>query len=178
MLLAWTVLTYNRLVGLRQRSLGAWADVDAQLKRRHDLVPALVETVKGYAAHERATLDEVVARRTAALGSGAAPPGSRGLAERENLLAAALRDLFALAEAYPQLRASERFGRLQEELVQIEDDLQNARRYYNAVVRDLNVAQARFPDLLVARGLGFEPREFFEIDNPLERRAAQVSLGG
>lgn len=176
-LLVWAVVVYNRLVGLSRRAEGAWADIDAQLKRRHDLVPALVETVKGYAAHERGTLEEVVSRRSEAVRAESEPPDA-DRALHENRLAGALKGLFALAEAYPELRASERFGQLQEQLVQIEDALQNARRYYNAVVRDLNTALHRFPDLLVGRGLGFAEREFFELDSPLEGRAPEVSLHG
>ena len=172
----WLIAIYNRLVALDKRAAGAWADIDAQLKRRHDLVPALVETVKGYAAHERQTLEEVVARRGEAMTSPGGDAPSGDMAGRENMLAGALRGLFALAEDYPQLRASERFGKLQEQLSEIEDHLQSARRYYNAVVRDSNTAQQRFPDLVVARTLGFRARDFFQLDNPLERNAVKVSL--
>lgn len=170
---AWVVVVYNRLVRLRQRADNAFSDIDAQLKRRHDLVPPLVETVKGYASHERATLEEVIARRSAVREQ---PSPDAEVVEAENLLARSLRGLFAVAEDYPDLRASERFGRLQEQLAEIEDALQNARRYYNAVVRDLNIAQARFPDLLVARAAGFRAREFFELESPLEGRAVKVEL--
>lgn len=167
-------ILYNRLVALARRADGAWADIDAQLKRRHDLVPALVETVKGYAAHERETLEEVVAQRAAVDRQGVSPDAATAAAE--NGLAGALRGLFALAEAYPELRASDRFGALQQQLSEIEDALQAARRYYNAVVRDLNTAIASFPALLVARPLGFVPRVFFELDNPLERQVPSAKL--
>ena len=173
----WVVVVYNGFVKLQQRSHQAFADIDAQLKRRHDLVPALVETVKGYAGHEKKTLQEVVARRTAAAAlEGGTDPGTDRL-HVENVLAQAMRGVFALAEAYPDLKANERFAGLQDELAEIENGLQHARRYYNAVVRDLNTALARFPALIVARGLGFSRRDFFEVDSPLERAAAAVELG-
>lgn len=172
----WTVLLYNGLVKLQQRAHQAFSDIDAQLKRRHDLIPALVATVKGYAGHEKNTLEEVVRRRSAATAmAGSGSPGS-GLIQAENLFAQALRGVFALAEEYPDLKANDRFAGLQLELVQIEDDLQHARRYYNAVVRDLNTAVTRFPDLLVARMFGFERRDFFELDSPLERTASTIDL--
>src|SRR5262245_51347550 len=130
---AFAVIAYNRLVGLTQRSGEAWSDVDVQLKRRTDLIPNLVETVKGYAAHERGTFDAVVRARGAAVG--AVTPEARARAEGQ--LSDALRQLFAVAEAYPELKANQNFQSLQHSLAQIEDDVQNARRYYNAVVRDL-----------------------------------------
>lgn len=168
------VYTYNRLVALARRADAAWADIDANLKRRHDLVPALVETVKGYASHERDTLEEVVRQRARATAEPDAA-GTAGVAA-ENGLAHALRGLFALAEAYPDLRASERFGTLQTQLAEIEDALQAARRYYNAVVRDLNTLIASFPTLLVASAFGFGRRDFFELDSPLEREVPSASL--
>lgn len=174
--LVWLVYTYNGFVKLRQRTEQAFADIDAQLKRRHDLVPALVETVKGYAGHERNTLEEVVRRRGEAtrMEGGAAPVSGR--LQAENFLAAALRDVFALAEAYPDLKASDRFAGLQTELAAIEDDLQNARRYYNAVVRDFNTSLSSFPALLVAGPMGFRARPFFAVDDPLERVVVKVDL--
>jgi LemA protein len=176
--LGWLVYTYNGFVKLQQRAAGAFADIDAQLKRRHDLVPALVETVKGYAGHEKQTLEEVVRRRseaTAMEGSGEADGGRQ---RAENFLARALRGVFVLAEAYPELKASDRFAGLQSELSAIESDLQHARRYYNAVVRDYNTSLASFPALLVATPFGFRPRPFFELDSPLERDAIAVDLDG
>jgi len=175
--LTWGLVSYNRLVGLRQRAAGAWSDIDAQLKRRHDLIPALVETVKGYVAHERGTLESVVERRSAAVRMQGRPPGDPEVSRGESLLVGALRGMFALAEQYPELRASQRFGQLQQDLTEVEDQIQHARRYYNAVVRDFNTRVARFPDLLLARAFRLLPRPFFELDSPLERRAAQVDLG-
>jgi LemA protein len=173
-IVAWVIWIFNRLVRLQQRARQAFSDIDAQLKRRHDLVPALVETVKGYAAHESTTLEEVTSRRAVAsdAASAEAEPGAR--LGSENMLAGALRKLFALAESYPDLKASERFGLLQTQLAEIEDHLQHARRYYNAVVRDMNTAIAKFPDMLVARPFGFQALPFFELDSPLERGPAEV----
>jgi LemA protein len=170
----WLIATYNRLVGLQRRADSAWADIDAQLKRRHDLVPSLVEVVKGYASHERSTLEEVVRRRGEATEAGGQPNAET--AARENMLAGALRQMFALSEAYPQLLANERFAHLQQQLSDIEQHLQSARRYYNAVVRDLNTAQQSFPAVVVARGFGFGHRPFFEIEDASEREAVRVSL--
>ncbi len=175
-LLTGVAVLYNRLVGLQKRAEGAWADIDAQLKRRHDVVPALVEVVKGYAAHERGTLESVVSMRTAAQqAAGRRLPGVT-TSQIENGLVGALRGLFALAEAHPEIRASERYGTLQRQLSEIEDDLQSARRYYNAVVRDHNTAIASFPAILMAAPMGFVRHEFFEVDNPLERQAVRVDL--
>ena len=146
-LLALTIVfIYNGLVRLRVQCDNAWADIDVQLKRRYDLIPNLVETVKGYAAHEKGTFDAVVSARNQAMS--AQGPAAKG--EAEGLLTGALRQVFALAEAYPQLRAVESFTQLQQTLNQIEDTLQNARRYYNAVVRDLNTRIEQFPSNMVA----------------------------
>jgi LemA protein len=175
-LLVWVVTIYNRLVGLDKRTNNAWADIDTQLKRRHDLVPPLVETVRGYARYEKQTLEDVVARRGAAVQSETAGAPGADVVRLENLLASSLKSLFVLAEAYPELRASERFGQLQQQLVEIEDALQHARRYYNAVVRDFNTAQQRFPDLLVVRPFGFGKRRYFELDSPLERAVPKVDI--
>ncbi|MGH7448124.1 MAG: LemA family protein [Longimicrobiales bacterium] len=154
-----TLVIYNGLVQLKVRAESAWSDIDVQLKRRHDLVPNLVETVRGYASHEQGTLEAVVNARSRAMG--AQGPASR--AEAENMLSGALKSLFALAESYPQLRAAENFGQLQQQLAGIEDAIQNARRYYNAVVRDLNTKIQQFPSNVIARSFGFREREFFEI---------------
>ena len=177
-LLGWLIYTYNGFVRLQQRAAGAFADIDAQLKRRHDLVPALVETVKGYAGHEQQTLDEVVRRRSEARAMEGGNEPEAGRQQVENFLARALRGVFALAEAYPDLKASDRFAGLQGELSAIENDLQHARRYYNAVVRDYNTSLASFPALLVAAPFGFRARPFFELDSPLERNAVAVDLDG
>lgn len=155
------VAIYNGLVRLKVQADNAWSDIDVQLKRRTDLVPNVVETVKGYASHERQTLEAVVDARNRAVSAQGAGPAERGQAE--GALTTALRGLFALAEAYPQLRATENFAQLQNTLGQIEDAVQNARRYYNAVVRDLNTKIQQFPSNLVAGAFGFNTREFFEI---------------
>jgi LemA protein len=167
------VIIYNGLVGLRVQCDNAWSDIDVQLKRRYDLIPNLVETVKGYAVHEKGTLEAVISARNRAMS--AQGPGAKG--EAEGMLAGALRQLFALAEAYPQLRAVESFTSLQGSLQQIEEALQNARRYYNAVVRDFNTRIHQVPGNLVAGLCGFKPREFFEITAPAEREAPKVSFG-
>ena len=151
------VLVFNSLVRLRQLGDNAWADIDVQLKRRHNLVPNLVETVKGYAAHEKGTLESVVSARSRALS--AQGPAEQG--EAEVALEGALHSLFALVEDYPQLRAVEGFSRLQTDLSALEDAIQKARRYYNAVVRDLNTRVEQFPSNLVASGFGFRAREYF-----------------
>jgi LemA protein len=171
-LLVWLVAMYNGLVRLKIQCDNAWADIDVQLKRRYDLIPNLVETVKGYAAHEKDTLEGVISARNRAMT--ASTPGER--AEAENLLSGALKNLFALAEAYPQLRAIESFTSLQNSLSQIEDTVQNARRYYNAVVRDLNTKIEQFPTNVVANMLGFKERQFFEVTAAAEREAPKVSF--
>lgn len=155
------IAIYNGLVRLNVQTNNAWADIDVQLKRRTDLIPNVVETVKGYASHERQTLEAVINARNRAVSAQGAGPAERSQAE--GALTGALRGLFALAESYPQLRAVETFGQLQGTLAQIEEALQNARRYYNAVVRDLNTRIQQFPSNIVAGMFGFKTREFFEI---------------
>lgn len=167
------VAIYNGLVRLRVQCENAWADIDVQLKRRYDLIPNVVETVKGYASHERGTFEAVITARNRAMS--AQGPAAKG--EAEGMLAGALRQLFALAEAYPQLRAVESFTQLQGTLAQIEDTIQNARRYYNAVVRDLNTKIAQFPSNIIAGMFNFKAREFFEIAEPAQREAPKVSFG-
>lgn len=164
---------YNGLVRLKVQCDNAWSDIDVQLKRRYDLIPNLVETVKGYAGHEKSTLEGVIAARNQAIT--ATSPSDKGAAE--GVLASALRQVFALAEAYPQLRAVESFNQLQQTLNQIEDNIQNARRYYNAVVRDFNTKIAQFPSNIIAGMFNFKPREFFEISTPAEREVPKVSFG-
>jgi LemA protein len=163
---------YNGLVRLKVTCDNAWADIDVQLKRRYDLIPNLVETVKGYAGHEKGTLEAVINARNRAMT--ATSPADK--AQAENMLTGALKSLFALSEAYPQLRAIESFTSLQTSLTEIEDTVQNARRYYNAVVRDLNTKIQQFPSNIFANMLGFKPREFFEISAPAEREAPKVSF--
>jgi len=166
------VAIYNSLIRLRVQCDNAWADIDVQLKRRYDLIPNLIETVKGYASHERKTLEDLVNARNRAMS--AQGPAAKG--EAEGMLTQALKSLFALAEAYPQLRAVESFTQLQGSLNQIEDAVQNARRYYNAVVRDLNTRIAQFPSNLIADFFVFRPREFFELTAAAEREVPRVSF--
>lgn len=163
---------YNSLVRLKVQSDNAWADIDVQLKRRYDLIPNLVETVKGYAGHEKGTLEAVINARNRAMSA----TGPAEKAAAENMLSGTLKSLFALSEAYPQLRAIESFTSLQNSLSQIEDTVQNARRYYNAVVRDLNTKIQQFPTNIFAGMLGFKPREFFEVTAAAEREAPKVSF--
>jgi LemA protein len=163
---------YNSLVRLRVQCDNAWADIDVQLKRRYDLIPNVVETVKGYAAHEKGTLEGVINARNKAM----AAQGPAAKAEAEGMLTGALRQLFALAEAYPQLRAVESFTKLQGTLGEIEEVVQNARRYYNAVVRDLNTKIAVFPSNIIAGMFGFNAREFFELKDAAQREAPKVSF--
>jgi LemA protein len=151
---------YNRLVSLRVRAQNAWSDIDVQLKRRADLVPNLVSTVKGYAAHERETLDAVTQARTKAVAAQSAGPAAR--ADAEAGLTNALRGLTVAVEAYPQLQASGGFRDLQAQLASIEDAVQNSRRYYNAVVRDFNTAISTVPSNLIAVPMGYKELEFFE----------------
>ena len=173
-IVVFVIVSYNRLVSLTQRSESAWSDVDAQLRRRTDLVPHLVSSVKRYAPHERGTLDAVVKARGAALA--AQTPESR--AQAEGQLSQAVRGLFALAESYPDLKATANFQSLQASLGEIEEAIQNARRYFNAVVRDLNTAIQEFPSNLVAGFFQFRPLAYFELDRPDERKVPKVSFGG
>src|SRR3981189_678868 len=149
---------YNSLVQLRVRADSAWSDIDVQLKRRHDLIPNLVETVKGYAAHEKGTFENIAKFRSQAMQ--ASSPAAKAAAE--NQLTGALKSLFAVAENYPQLQASQEFTQLQNSLSEIEDAIQNARRYYNAVVRDLNTKIQSFPTNILAGMFNFQMRQFFE----------------
>ena len=162
---------YNKLVRLRNRSENAWAQVDVQLRKRYDLVPNLVETVKGYAAHERETFEAVTNARVSAQQA----QGVAQQAQAENVLTAALGRLFAVAEAYPQLRATENFQQLQEELSGTESKIAYARQFYNDQVMRLNTAIQSFPSSIVARRFHFQPREFFQIDEP-ERGPVRVDL--
>ena len=164
---------YNSLARLRLLAANAWADIDVQLKRRHDLVPALVAAVRGHAGYERSTLESVVEARNRAVSA----PGPAAAGRAEGELERSVRQLFALAEAYPDLKAGESFLGLQRSLTEIEDHLQNARRYYNAVIRDLNTRIAQFPTNLVAGAFGFRPGEFFGLDGPGESAAPSVDLG-
>jgi LemA protein len=167
------IAMYNSLVRLRVQCDNAWSDIDVQLKRRYDLIPNLVETVQGYAGHEKGTLEAVVQARNSAMSAQSLP----AKAEAENMLTGALRQVFALSEAYPQLRAVESFTQLQNTLNNLEDIIQNARRYYNAVVRDLNTKIQVFPSNIIASMFNFKPREFFEVSAPTERDVPKVSFG-
>ena len=158
-LLVWAVAVYNGLVAMRQRVNQAFADIDVQLKQRHDLVPNLVETVKGYATHERGTLEEVVKARNVAM----AAQGPAQQAAAENMLSGALRQLFALSEAYPDLKANQNFQQLQAELSDIENKLAAARRFFNNAVQEYNTGIEQFPAALLAGPLGFQRREFFDV---------------
>src|ERR1700723_3251315 len=149
---------YNSLVQLRVRCDSAWSDIDVQLKRRHDLIPNLVETVKGYATHEKGTFENIAKFRSMAMQA----TGPADKAAAENQLTGALKSLFAVAENYPELQASQEFTQLQQSLNQVEDAIQNARRYYNAVVRDLNTKLQSFPTNILAGMFGFQARQFFE----------------
>ncbi|MGI9170650.1 MAG: LemA family protein [Caulobacteraceae bacterium] len=158
-LVAMLIGTYNRLVALRQNANGAFADIDVQLKQRQDLIPNLVETVKGYAAHERGTLDEVTAARAQA----ATATTVEGKVAAENALTGALGRLFAVAEAYPDLKANQNFLQLQGEVTDIENKLAAARRYFNNAVAEFNAQAQRFPAVLFAAALGFTQRDFFDL---------------
>lgn len=158
-LVLWTISVYNSLVAMRQRANQAFADVDVQLKQRHDLIPNLVETVKGYAAHERGTLEAVVQARNAAI----AAPGVDQKVAAENMLSGALRQLFALAESYPDLKANQNFQQLQTELADIENKLAAARRFFNNAVQEYNTGIEQFPAALFAGMFGFHSRTFFDL---------------
>ena len=163
---------YNGLVQLKVRADNAWSDIDIQLKRRHDLIPNLVETVKGYAAHEKGTFENVARYRSAAM----AATSAEDRAQAEGQLTQALRGLLAVAEAYPELKANAQFMSLQQQLTELEDALQNSRRYYNAVVRDLNTRIQSFPTNIIAGMFNFQQRQFFEIADPTERAVPNVKF--
>src|SRR5262245_8735582 len=173
-ILLYAVVIFNRFVALRARAQNAWSDIDVQLKRRWDLVPRLVETVRGYAAHEAGTLEATVAARGRAQAAGG-DIAQRSAAESE--LGGSVGRLIALSEAYPNLKADELFRTLQLNLVEVEDHLQAARRYYNAVVRDLNTAIAQFPASIIAGITGAKPRQFFQLESQSEAVVPQVQLG-
>ncbi|HTM68997.1 MAG TPA: LemA family protein [Candidatus Binatia bacterium] len=168
---AWLIAVYNGLITLRNRTDEAWSDIDVQLKRRYDLIPNLVETVKGYAKHESETMEKVIQARAAAMGA----QTTAAKAEAENQLSQTLKSLFAIAENYPDLKASQNFLQLQDDLKDAEDKIQAARRFYNANVRDFNTKIQVFPNNLIAERLSFKKYEFFEIDNA-ERQNVQVKF--
>src|SRR6267143_2005987 len=171
----WIIMIYNGLVAMRQRVNQAFSDVDVQTKQRHDLIPNLVETVKGYAAHERGTLEAVVKARNAAITA----QGPEQQAAAENMLSGALRQLFALSEAYPDLKANQNFQQLQSELSDIENKLASARRFFNNAVQEYNTGIQQFPAVLLAGPLGFSQKEFFDVgveDRKVLEQAPQVKF--
>lgn len=174
LIILYVVATYNSLIKLRNRTEEAFSDIDTQLKRRHDLIPNLIETVKGYAAHERQTFDSVTQARTNAVNA----HGPQAQAAAEGILGQALGRLFAVAEAYPDLKANENFLQLQNELTDTEDKIQASRRFYNMNVRDLNIKIQSVPSNIVANMANIEEREFFELEDPAEREVPEVSFAG
>lgn len=171
-LIIWLWATYNGLIATRNQVDEAWSDIDVQLKRRYDLIPNLVETVKGYATHEREVFENVTKARSQAMNA----QGAEAKGQAENQLSGALKSLFAIAENYPQLRASENFSKLQDELSDTENKIQAARRFYNGNVRDFNTKLQVFPTNMIANGFGFKAREFFEIEEPAQREAVKVEF--
>src|SRR3989338_10418194 len=170
---AYILFAYNSLVRQKNRAQEAWSDIDVQLKRRHNLIPNLIETVKGYASYERATLDSVTAARTQALA--AQTPAQH--AQAENALSSTLKSLFAVSENYPDLKSNTNFLELQRELSDTENKIQASRRFYNATVRDLNIKIDTFPSKLIAGTFGFSKEEFFDLDGaPQEREPVKVQF--
>jgi LemA protein len=174
LLVLWIIMIYNGLVAMRQRVSQAFADIDVQLKQRHDLIPNLVETVKGYAAHERGTLEAVIKSRNVAM----AAQGPAQQAAAENMLTGALRQMFALSEAYPDLKANANFQQLQRELTDIENKLAAARRFFNNAVQEYNTGIQQFPAALFAASFGFTQKEFFDVGEarPQLEQAPQVKF--
>lgn len=168
----WLIATFNSLVTLKNRAKEAWADIDVQLKRRYDLIPNLVETVKGYAAHEKELFEKVTQARAAAMGAS----GAQAKAAAENMLSSTLKSLFAVSESYPDLKASANFLELQRELSDTENKIQAARRFYNTNVRDLNIKVESFPANMVAGSFGFKQMDLFETANEAEREPAKVQF--
>jgi LemA protein len=166
----WLIMTYNGLVSLRQRCRQAFSDIDVQLKQRHDLVPNLVETVKGYAAHEKGTLEAVIKARNAAVTA----QGPAAQAAAEGVLQGALRQIFALAEAYPDLKANQNFQQLQTELSDLENKIAAARRFFNNAAAEYNATRESFPAVLFAQSMGFGPQEFFNLEEG-ERKAVSAA---
>lgn len=171
-LVLWAIFTYNRLVTLRNRTKEAWSDIDVQLKRRYNLIPNLVETVKGYATHERELFEKVTQARAQAMGAKTIKEHS----EAENALSSTLKTLFAVAENYPQLKASENFLELQREIRDTEDKVQAARRFYNGNVRDLNIKIEVFPAKIIASLFTFKKMDLFEIEEVAARKPVSVKF--
>lgn len=171
--LIWFIATYNALVRIRSHCWESWSGIDTELKRRYDLIPNLVEVVKGYAKHEREVFQSVIEARSRAIASSGSPLSQ---AKDENALVGTLRSLFAVVERYPDLKASTNFLKLQEELANTEDRIQAARRFYNANVRDLNIRVEVFPSNLVASLFGFQKHEFFEVNSVSERTSPELKI--
>jgi LemA protein len=173
LVLSFGITIYNKLIRLRNTVKSSWSDVDVQLKKRYDLVPNLVETVKGYAAHEKSVFEKVTTARSMAMQ--ASTPGEK--AKAENMFRDTLKSLFAVAEAYPELKANVNFMQLQSQLKELEDNIEYARRYYNAVVRDFNILIESFPSNIIASQFKFKQEEFFELEAPeVERKPVKVSF--
>jgi len=168
----WVAFVYNRFVKLSQRGKEAWADIDVQLKRRYNLIPNLLETVKGYAQHEKEVFEKVTQARAAATNAGEV----KDQAQAENMLSGALKSLFAVAESYPELKSSANFIELQKELTDTEDKIQAARRFYNRNVRDYNIRRESFPDSFVARKFSFQKMDLFEINDEKIRKVPKVDF--
>jgi LemA protein len=173
-LAAWAAIMFNRLVRARQMANEGWSGIDVQLKRRHDLIPNIVEAVKGYSGHERGTFENVAQTRSGVLQS--SNPQER--AGGENALTQTIKSMFAVAESYPELKASDNFLSLHKALVEVEDNIQYARRYYNGAVRNMNILVEQFPSNIVANIGGFKRMEFFEVELSTERQAVQINLDG
>lgn len=172
----WLAVAFNRLVSLRNRMRGAWADVDALLKRRADLIPTLVDAVRGAMGYEQGTLTRVTDARANALRAGGAPDSTAARAQAEDALTSGLRQLLVTVERYPDLKANQNILDLQHQLSDTESDIASARRYYNAVVRDFNTLRETFPTVLIAGPFGFAPGQYFELSDIAEREAPQVNL--
>ena len=172
LVVGWVIATYNHFVALVNRTKEAWSDIDVNLKLRYDLVPNLVETVKGYASHEQQTFQNVTEARTKAMGA----EGAAEKAEAENMLTGALKSLFAVSESYPDLKANDNFLELQRELTDTENKIQSARRFYNTNVRDLNISVDSFPSNIVASVFGFNKSEFFELQEEAAKEPVKVDF--
>ena len=171
-LVLWLIFTYNRFITLRNRAREAWSDIDVQLKRRYNLIPNLIETVKGYAVHEKELFEKVTQARTQAMGAQTVEEHSKA----ENFLSSTLKSLFAVSENYPQLRASENFSKLQDELTDTENKIQAARRFYNTNVRDHNTAIETFPNNLIVKLFGFQKMKFFELEEGEAKKPVNVKF--
>lgn len=171
-IILWVIFTYNRLITLRNRTEEAWSDIDVQLKRRYNLIPNLVETVKGYATHERELFENVTKARTQAMGAQTIEEHSKA----ENFLSSTLKSLFAVSENYPDLKASQNFIELQRELRDTEDKIQSARRFYNGNVRDINIKIESFPASIIASSFKFKKSEFFEIEEAAARKPVSIKF--